>query len=212
MTSALYILYFIYLFSSLIGVVCFKRLSTPFKWVAILLWITLLNEAVSRILLELIGYNTPVNHVYVIFCVPVYYKIYEPFLSSRKAWRPIQVLFVMLFLFCLVNSSFIQPIHLFPAYNVNATSLVVVTCSLLVFLKMLDEPVATPLVRQSKFWLNTAVFFYHAAAFFVWTMTNYVYENNMGTPLLYKINIGMCWMLYSVLGISLWLNKNEYDA
>jgi hypothetical protein len=203
------LLYIIYLSSSLIGVVCFSKLTTPFKWVAVLLWLTLINETASWMIYKYGHPNTALHHVYSILCVPVYYQIYRPLLNKRRVWQWLQILFGILIVFCFVNTLFIQTVNLVPSYNANATSLVVITCSLLVFLNMLDEPVATPLAYQSKFWMNTAVFFYHAASFFVWSMTNYVYENNMGTPLLYKINIGLCWMLYLALGVSIWLNKKE---
>jgi len=189
----------------------FSKLSSPYKWVAALLWITSISEFSSLAIYMIWKFNAPIAHLYAALCVVIYYKIYEALLHGRKGWSLIRILFALLLVFCIINSCFIQSIYILPTHSVNATSLLVVTCSLMVFVNMLDEPVSTSLWRQSKFWLNASVFFYHTTSFVVWTVPNYFQANQIMSEIPQYLVPVMCCFFYAALAVSLYLNKRENE-
>jgi hypothetical protein len=204
-----FIIIIIYVCVSILGIVHYKNLSDAFKGVAWFLWFTSFIEIVMGAMAYAQIPNTPIAHIYTILIGPAYFLIYRHLLNSTSGWRWIQLLFILLFIFCIINSLILEKSPLMPTHGINADNLVVITCALLLYLKMLSEPGEKPLWYHSIFWLNTGIFFYNCSTFFVFTMLNHFYRNQYSTDLLSTTNFVMCCVFYIILGFSLWLNYRE---
>ena len=113
--------------------------------------------------------------------------------------------FGIIFLWAIINSIFLQSIWELPSHAVMPLSLIVVFHALVVMSKMLNVPIPTPLWKQSKFWLCSAIVIYHSSTFFHWCIYNY-HHNHI---IMNRVNLVMCWIFYAALTYSIWLNRNE---
>ncbi len=193
------------------SLILYKKLSRSFKWVAIMIWLTILHETIAFVLKRVELPNTFGSHIYSIALVPLFYIIYDRFLKQIPGWPWIRFVYFVVFLFCILNSIFVQSTKIIPSYNLNALSLVVIASSLLFYLKMLKEPISSPIQHQSQFWLNTAILFYHSSSFVIFSLTNHFHLNNYSLSQLKYMNIIMCCVYYPALGYSLWLNAKEMN-
>lgn len=199
----------IYLILLLWSIFLFKKVSRPFQWVTVMIWVTVVCEAYAFTLKMMRLPNTIGTHFYSIALVPIFYLIYNSFLKNISGWIWMRFIYLIVFIFCIINSLYVQSPGIIPSYNLNALSLLVITSALLFFLNMLKEPVSSPILRQSKFWMNTAVLFYHASSFVIISLMNHFHSNNFSLSYLKYTNIVMCCIYYPVLGMSLWLNSKE---
>ncbi len=197
----------VYLVGSVVALLSWYKLTTPFRLAALFIVVTFLFDLMARYIRFEFHYNMWVYHIYNLLLIPIFYFIFRLMLNL-KGWRTwLEVVFFSLFTWAILNSLFFQSIWEMPSYVVIPFNLMVIFCSLLVLRKMLDEPIQIHLLKQSQFWFCTAVLLYQSCSFFYWTIYNFL--GGESSMLLLKLNLAMCILYYTTLTYSVWLNKKE---
>jgi hypothetical protein len=203
--------YYILLFIvSVIGVVRYKKLTTPFKILSILIILTLLLEIASKICAVKYKNNLPISHIttlteYVFFSL-IYY-----FLFKNKLVRiSIMVMLATFTIVFVINSIFIQPYYrYFPSNMFVPSKIVCIIFSLFLFKQMLLYPLPVNIIKQSVFWFNTAILFFSTTIFFNLGLTNYYIKHHLNDIVIFNFNFGVNMIFYLLIGISLIMDNKQ---
>jgi hypothetical protein len=122
------------------------------------------------------------------------------------------ILLIVLYLFMIVNTLFLQADDYLPTYNQQATGLFVIFLALKCYLQILKTPSDTPLIRNSIFWLNSGFFFYHASTFFLWVVFDFLLKKGDDMDFLLDWNYYVSLILYAVIGVAIFIDywNNRY--
>ena len=203
--------YFILLLTvSIIGVARYKKLTTPFKILSILIVVTLFLEALSQFCAAKYKNNLPVSHIIVltefVFYSLAYYSIFK-----NKAMRVsiIAILSIFIVLF-FVNAIFIQPYHrAFPS-NMNTFAEIIYTIfSLMLFKQMLLYPLPVNIIKQSVFWFNTSILFYATTMFFNFGLINYYIKHHLNDIVIFECIAGINVIFYLLIGVSILIDNKQ---
>ena len=159
---------------SIIGIICYKKLTTPFKALVISSISTFFTTIASGILVAIIHTNAPVLHVEALTEYIFYAVIYYCFFTNKTIKIALVISIIVVTIFSIINALTWQPfLKAFPT-NINLATLAILTLlSLLLFRQMLLTPLKTPLLSQGVFWYNTAILFYSTTLFLTVGLSNY---------------------------------------
>jgi hypothetical protein len=196
------------LLSAAIGMYCIKKVDTSFKWLAILILLTLVSESIAKYLS--FGLGKPNNIVYHIF-TPIEYTLYviifSQFLNNKKREILLWLSAIGIFLLEIVNSNFFQPLHMACTNVIMVEGVLLVFLSLVLFLKIRETPSLGNLLREGVFWFNSAVLCYYAFSTMHWGFHNMEVYNLEDPPLiLYDIHKFLSGILYLIFSMALLLN------
>lgn len=192
-----------------IGVVRYRKLTTPFKVLTIFIGVTFLSESMGRILAVKFGNSSPVYHIYNIFNYIFYTRIYAGLIKHKVARRIIAYSAIPVIIFSIINTLFIQGIFLFPSNFLLISCVANISFSLILFSQMLGEPSDQTLLSQSIFWFNVSVLFYFAIIFLNWGFFNYLLRHKFNMKpislLLYYTNLAY----YILFGFAISIDQNQ---
>ena len=198
---------------AIVGVVRFKKMTTPFKLLAIWLVIDLILDAGgNRLCIAIYKNNALLIHVETIvefvFFAMVYYFL------LRKTWAKKMVLgsIIALSVFFVVNGLVLQPFtRTFPTYVIMPAEILYVIFAVLLFKQMLQYPIQINIIKQSIFWFNTAILFFSTTMFSIFSLFNYyaqhVSREGMAVVLYFWYGADI---IFSVLICIAILNENKY--
>lgn len=184
-----------------IGVAKFQRLTTPFRFLAILLIYTFVSEMVSFYTTATYGSNLSVCHLFVwvqfAFLSLVYAKIF--------GWG-VRTGLIITALFLLVsccNIFFLQSIRKFPSNTAMLSSCFFITISLFYFKRLLQHVERENILKRSVFWFNAAILIYFSLAFWYWGIYNHMLNHKITTApvttIIYYLNILFYFMILLAL-------------
>ena len=210
----LFIIYLLLLsVTTLFGLVCFKRLTSPFRLLTILILYVFIFELFGRYLIYLGCRNlSPLYHlnafVLIVLTTLVYLKLLT---NSTRSPKTVIILASICGIVALLNTLFYQNILTLPTFSIAAQFLLSISLSLLLFNEMIKAPTRTPILKQSVFWLNCGTFIYHSAYFVGILLYNEYYQLKGVTMdwLLYLNWIGNM-ILYSCYFIGFYFNQKRY--
>jgi hypothetical protein len=149
--------------STLIGIFYFNKVEPPFKWLAILMLVTLISEGIAKYIA--FGMGKTNNEVYHIF-TPVEYILYlfifSGFLNLKKWNAMLWVSAAGLVLLEIINTIFFQPLEVMNTNTIIAENILLVFLSLVMFLRIRETPFRQDLLQEGVFWFNSAVLCYYA--------------------------------------------------
>jgi hypothetical protein len=195
---------------SVIGVVRYKKLTTPFKILSVLIILTLLLEITSEICAKKYKNNLPVSHFTVlseyIFLSLTYYFIFKN-KAIRTSIKIIMLIFIILF---FVNAIFIQPYHsAFPSNMYTLEEIIYAIFSLMLFKQMLLYPLPVNIIKQSVFWFNTSILFYSTTMFFNFGLINYYIKHHLNDQVIFDFIAGINMIFYLLIGISIFIDNKQ---
>ncbi len=205
-----FIVYFLIIsLVSINGIVKFKVLTIPFKILTVIIFLTLISEIISRILVHKIRNSNPPYHVlciiqYIGFSL-IYYYLFNQSIKKRFSIS----LIIPFITISILNSVFFQPILTFPSYILMLSFIIFIIFSLMLFLEMLESPKETTIGRQSIFWFNCAMFVYSTSVPICFGMLSHFIKHNLNTDLLNGFLYYITLLYYFTLGISIWLDKEK---
>ncbi|MFK8046279.1 MAG: hypothetical protein AB8B72_12360 [Crocinitomicaceae bacterium] len=187
----------------------YRKLSKAFKYLALLLVITLMSEITAKVLEVKIGSSFSVYHFLIVGGMILNFFIYLNILVLKKlSFLMVLGLTVVLIILTVYNSVYIQPSYQFPSNGIMLHCFQTIFLALLLFLNMLKFPVKTALFKQPAFWLNTGNLVFYGVTFSVFAFYNFFYQsvggNSAGFNLVYLANI----LLYSSYAYAILLNSN----
>lgn len=158
----------------IIGMVCYKRLTMPFRilsWYLVFeLFITLFDKwEIDNYKTNVIQHHIEAPGTYIFFGL-VYYFLFK----SKYLKASILVSIILVTTFAIVNAFFIQKYSAsFPTYIMMLTEILCVILAVMLFNKMLLYPAEVNIIKQSAFWLNTGVIIYNSSLFLASALANY---------------------------------------
>ncbi|HTK19640.1 MAG TPA: hypothetical protein VL442_09015 [Mucilaginibacter sp.] len=160
---------------AIIGMVCYKRLTVPFRvlsWYLVFeLFITLFDKwEIDNYRTNVIQHHIEAPGTYIFFGL-IYYLLFK----NKYIKKSILTSIVLVTIFSIINAFFIQKYSsLFPTYIMMLTEVLCVILAVMLFNKMLLYPTEVNIIRQSAFWFNTAVIIYNSSLFLASALGNYL--------------------------------------
>lgn len=190
------------------GVWCFHKVDTEFKWIAILIFLTLISELIAKYIA--FGLEKPNSIMYHVF-TPIEYTIYVIIFQGcldHKRWNTLLWLSAIgLFLFEIVNTIFFQSLHVTNTNVMITESVFLVFLSLMLFLKIRETPSIGNILREGVFWFNSAVLCYYAFNSLIWGFHNMkVYTLENPPKVMYELNLVLSGLLYLTFSMAIILN------
>ena len=197
------------LLSAITGLWYVHKVDREFKWLAILMLLTLISEMIAKYIA--FGLNKPNNVVYHIF-TPIEYTVYviifQGFLEHKK-WNKLLWLSAIGLIFIeIINTIYFQPLDEMNTNVLIPESVFLVFLSLMLFLKIRETPSPENLLRAGVFWFNSAVLCYYAFSILVWGFHNMkVYLLDDPPKFIYDLLLVLSGFLYLTFSLAILLNR-----
>jgi hypothetical protein len=171
--------------TAVIGMVCYKRLTMPFKILSVYLVYLFVDNVVNQYVNAVYKSNVPVLHIETIANYIFFSLIYYYLLKNKYLKKAILVSIVLVTLFFFINALWLQPYYkVFPSNSMLINEIIFVIFSLLLFKQMLLYPLQIKITKQGVFWFNTAILLFSTTMFFNFALINYYFLHNTQSPVL----------------------------
>jgi len=195
------------------GVVRYKKLTTPFKILTLLIISTLLLEISAKICAVRFRNNLPVMHIISITQYLFYSFAYYHLFKNNIIRNSILASIFLFIIFFTVNSLLIQPYYSdFPSNAVLASEILYAIFSLLLFKQMLLYPLQVNIIKQSVFWYNTAMLFFSTTMFLNLGLINYFIKHQLNDLIVYDFTFVINMIFYLLIGISILIDNKEIST
>jgi hypothetical protein len=192
--------------AAVISLLYFKKVDKTFRWVCLLIMLTLISELIAKYFSL---HRKPNGVVYIIFTPVeylVYAMIYISFFNDKK-WSKILFTSVACLIFAeVVNTMFFQPVIETPTNIMNIESVLLVILSLKLFINIREKPVYENVLSAGVFWFNSAVLIYYSFDILFWGFHNIVFRLRNPPAIIYNGLLLFSGLLYIVYGVSVLLN------
>lgn len=187
------------------GLILYKKLSKPFKYLTQLLVIIVSFEIGSHLLVGLIGTNLPIYHFLNLLQIGYYGYIYFILLDQHRKTRiTLSLLFLGSIMILIIGLLSFTSLYSFPSLGLVLISLLIICAALFKFYNMLKYPSRLHILKQSVFWFNTGNLLFFSITFFVFGYYQYFLSENIAPPAWRGVLIrGANYLLYSCYLISL---------
>ncbi|MCO5950966.1 hypothetical protein [Mucilaginibacter flavidus] len=207
---AIYLL--LLLIISVIGFARFKRLSKAFKILTVMILCTLISESIKKVYGRVYHNNMPVAHIWAViefaFSAVVYYYL----VSNAILKKAIVISIFAMFLLAIANVLFFEKLSQFPSLTLEASHIVYVVYSLLLFRQMLFAPAEQSLFRQSLFWFNINMLFYATTMFLNFALMSYFIQNKLDVGPLVYFSVVVNFIFYIVIGVVLLIDNSKVNV
>ncbi len=200
--------YSVLIVAAAISLLKFRKVEKSFKWVCLLLVLTLISELIAKYFSI---HRQPNGIVYVIFTPVEYFMytmIYQAFFDDKKWTRILGMSAAGLLVLEVVNTVFIQPVNESPTNIINIESVLLVILSLKLFISLREKPVYENVMGEGVFWFNTAVLFYYAFDILFWGFHNVVFRLPNPPAIIYSGLLLFNGILYLTYTAAVVLNAN----
>jgi hypothetical protein len=205
------IIYFITLVMvTLFGTVNYKKLTAPFKFLVILIGITIISETANTICAKLFHNNLPIAHFVgfyeYIFYMLIFYRIFK----NKLVKKIVVVTAFVVPVFAVINAFTFQPyISVYPTNVIFISDILYTILAMLLYREILISDVQISLFKQSIFWYNTALLFFSVTIFFELGILNYFIKVKGNIGILKSFNITVNLLFYWALAYAIYLNTKE---
>ena len=201
--------YSILIISAIISIMYFSKVDKTFKWVCILIILTLASELMAKFVVPLNLYksNNIVYHIFTIVEYFMYTIIYKMFFKNKKWDAILLICFVSLTIAAIFNTIFFQPFHVTPTNIMLAESVLLVFLSLSLFIRIRAIAAFDNILKEGIFWFNSVVLFYYSFNILVWGFHNImIYQLEEPPKIVYDILLLFSGLLYIAYTTSIVLN------
>ncbi|MDB5090937.1 MAG: hypothetical protein JWR09_4931 [Mucilaginibacter sp.] len=152
----------------------------------------------------------PVAHIWAVLEYAFFSLTYFYLLTNKHVKKAIIVSIIAMLILEIVNVLFFEKLTQFPSLILEASHIVYVVYSLLLFRQMLLFPAEQSLFKQSLFWFNINVLFYATTMFLDFALLSYFIQNKLDVIPLAYFALAVNFIFYIVIGISILMdNKKE---
>ena len=186
----------------------FKRVQKPFRLLAILTVLTLVNELISKYVALVLHNNSIVYHFFTPVEFLLYVLIYKEFFSEKKWARILWICFASLVLAEIFNTIFFQPLSVSNTNILLLENILLVVFSLGLFIKIRESAYYEDLLKEGIFWFNCAVLFYYAFSTLVWGFHSIkVYYLKNPPMIIYNFLLIFSGLLYTIFAFAVGINS-----
>lgn len=196
---------------AIVGMLCYKRLTIPFKTLSLYFVFEGFMYFFDK--WEITKHKNNIIYIHIdTACTYIFFGLMYYFLFKSK-YIKISILtsIILVAIFSVVNAFFVQKYtSLFPTYNMMLTQAACIILAIMLFNKMLLYPMEINIVKQSVFWLNTAVIIYNSSLFLASALANY-YSGHV--PINYYVMVcfwySTIFLFYTLLLIAILKDQKE---
>jgi hypothetical protein len=158
----------------LTGIVKFRKLTMPFKLLAIWLLTDLLFYVLNKLCIAIYHNNVLYYHVQSMFEYSAYALIYYHLFINRRVKQIVLYSIPIVVMLSIINGCFFQHFtKTFPSNIVVPEEILLAIFAIILFKQMLQYPVQLNIIKQSVFWYNTGVLFFSTTMFLIFSLMNY---------------------------------------
>lgn len=151
--------------STSIGLVGFKHLSGPYRFVVALLSYSLFSEVMSRLFLQEFRTANPLYHIYAVVSFVLYVFFFHGKLTHPFTRAGIKIAGLALVPAALVNTIWFQGLLDTPSHILLFNFLVLSLLSVMLFFQLLQHPTSRSIFRNPDFWFVAGTLLFNAASF-----------------------------------------------
>lgn len=200
-TRAIY--YGVLLLGIALGIKNFKSLALPFKWLLVLLVVTLITEVIALGLALTIRTSGPVYHINTVLFFGLVNGIYYH-LSENKILKLFTIYSIPVFvLLAVLNVLFLESFFRFPVFTSVIEGLKNVFLALFFFVVLLKDTEETDILKNKRFWLNCAILFFNVTTLCSFALRNYLLTISVSQELISDIVYWSAIVYYLVLAYTL---------
>ncbi|MFZ1705275.1 MAG: hypothetical protein WAT79_13085 [Saprospiraceae bacterium] len=185
------------------------KVSKPFKWLGLLIIVTLLSELIAKYFAyKFLLSNSAIYHFFTPFEYFIYIQVFSNF-HTNKRWKKVLSLSMILIVVAeILNTKYLQPLHHTNTNIMIVESVLLVFISLILFLKIKNSMIYENLASEGIFWFNSAVLMYYSFNILVWGFHSFKVYNFTNPPvIIYSINLIFSGLLYIVYSLSMYLDE-----
>ncbi|RYD59170.1 MAG: hypothetical protein EOP56_02765 [Sphingobacteriales bacterium] len=164
-TARFYIYIAILIFAFVSSLVRFGKLDTAFKYLSVLLGLTLSEEIIAHILARTYGNNMIVFHIYsplLLILTSAYYHHANPVIRKYKIAFAVAVVGTMA---AIGNTIYLQPLHVFNTNYLLFVGFCVIAMALMTFYHFYVDSSHVSLLKHPDFRVSLVLLFYWSSTF-----------------------------------------------
>jgi len=195
------------LLASLISIFLFKKVQAPFRWLAILVVLTLISELMAKYIHLISGNNSIVYHFFTpleyFFYANIFYRLFK-----KKNWNTFLIASVLLLIILeLLNTKYLQNLEVVNTNIAIVESIYLVFLSLMLFVSIRTSLASENILKEGVFWFNSIVLIYYTFNILISGFHSFkVYQFQNPPMVIYQINFLLSGLLYLVYALSMILN------
>lgn len=151
----------------------FKSLSHPLKIVGIYVIASASIDLVSTALYEIRESNLKFLHLFTLIEIILIGKLFQVLYISLKRRINMYYLLLPIILFIILNSAFIQPLHIYNSYSAALASISIIAMSIYFFYLILDFKAPNYDFIVVKWFIYT-IFIYHSVSLIIMFLSNVI--------------------------------------
>lgn len=158
----------------IIGISKYKTLALSLRYVFYLALLALVAGTISIVLWFQSTNNLFVGHIGTVLEFLLIARIYQIELKDFLPKRFFYIIMAVFTVFCIFNTSFLQPYNTNNSYAKTIESILLIGLSIAYFFKLLRDAKVERLEKEPMFWINCAVLMYFSVDIFIFIFSNYM--------------------------------------
>lgn len=193
--------------AALISIFLFIRADAPFRWLALLVVLTLISELSAIYILRFSKTNSIVYHFFTPIEYFFYTMIYYRFFRNKKWLYFLMGSVICLLLLEVLNTIYLQPLQVDNTNIAIVESIFLVFLSLMLFVNIRTSLASENILKEGVFWFNSIVLIYYTFNILISGFHSFkVYQFQNPPMVIYQINFLLSGLLYLVYSLSIILN------
>jgi len=184
----------------LVGLSVYRKTSGGMRMIILYLGAVFLGELIAHILKITVRHNLLIHNItpgIFSYCLGMFFYHSIQDQTLKKLAIPS---FMLLIIFAIINTNFIQGWNIYPTYWFNASVMLYIFWSAMLFLEMLDrQPAHTNIFKNPEFISAMAILWFGLASFLFYLLYNVFSKNKISTSLLVNSHKFSNIIFYSML-------------
>ncbi|MEO6979786.1 MAG: hypothetical protein ABI113_15465 [Mucilaginibacter sp.] len=153
----------------------------------------------------------PISHTWAVIEFAFIAVVYFYLVTNAMLKKVIVISIFAMLMLAVANVLFFEKLSQFPSLTLEASHIVYVVYSLLLFRQMLLSPSEESLFKQSLFWFNINVLFYATTMFLNFALMSYFIQNKLDVAPLVYFSVVVNFVFYMVIGFVLFIDNSKVN-
>lgn len=194
-------------FAACASLLLFYKADPAFRWLGLLVIITLLSECTAKYIGNRFSNNSIVYHIF----TPIEYFFYAIIFSrffKHKKWNAFLISsVVLLVLLEFLNAKYLQPLQVDNTNTMMLENILLVFLSLMLFVNIRTSYNSGNILLEGVFWFNSIVLIYYTFNILITGFQGLkVYQFKDPPMIIFDINLLLSALLYIIYAIAIILN------
>ncbi len=179
-----------------VAILRYKYLSPALRFFIIYLVLNGAGNLCASILAYRRINNLPVLHVYTVLEFVLISFFYKKILRTHIPAKVINAIVYTFIAFCIINTSFFQPIYSYNSYSRAFSCIIIMGYALYCFKHALDAADGDDGERQIPLWINAALLLYFGGSLFLFISANLILSDSFMNTIFWTIHATLVLIMY----------------